>query len=123
MALFFRMFLLGLSSSSLFDLFLGILQNRSYPLHSLSSEAHFDLLKPSERSYSRTKSYAPNGSSNKKKLEATEHVSSGITDLWPLFVRMTSFFFVKSRYLVKHSSFQYQVLSYFLSAIFFFYLV
>lgn len=71
-------------------------KNRSYPLHSLSSEVHFDLLKPSERSCSRTKSYAPNGSSNNKKLEATEHVSSGVTDLWPLLVRMTSFFFVKS---------------------------
>lgn len=70
-------------------------KNKSSPVHSLSSEIQYDLSKPSERCFLRTKSQECSGSSNKK-LETIEHASSGITDLWPHFVRMTSFFFVES---------------------------
>ncbi|KAA8519774.1 hypothetical protein F0562_014030 [Nyssa sinensis] len=71
-------------------------KNRSSHLHSLSSEAHFDFLKPSERSTSQTRSQSSSGSLNSDVLKATEHVSAAKNDLWPLFVRMISFFFIKS---------------------------
>uniref|UniRef100_A0A5B6ZQ26 DNA/RNA-binding domain-containing protein n=1 Tax=Davidia involucrata TaxID=16924 RepID=A0A5B6ZQ26_DAVIN len=73
-------------------------KNGSSHLHSLSSEAHFDFLKPSERSISQTRSQSSSacGSLNSNMLEATEHVSTAKTDLWPVFVRMISFFFIKS---------------------------
>lgn len=70
-------------------------KNRASPVHSLSTEIQYDISKPSESCFLRTKSQECSGSSNKK-LEVIEHTSSGMTDLWPLFVRMTSFFFVKS---------------------------
>lgn len=70
-------------------------KNRSSHLHALLSEAHFDFLKPSERSCLLHKSHANGGLSNNNKLEATENISSGKADLWPLFIRMISFFFVK----------------------------
>ncbi|CAK9181823.1 unnamed protein product [Ilex paraguariensis] len=70
--------------------------NSSSCLHLLSTEAAFDFLKPSERSSSWMKSNTRSGSLSKNKVEAAEYVCSGETDLWPLFVRMISFFFVRS---------------------------
>ncbi|KAM7530660.1 hypothetical protein LguiB_034070 [Lonicera macranthoides] len=70
-------------------------KNRSSHLPSLSSEAHFDFTKPSERSCLWTNSQGNRNSLNILKMESTE-LSSGKTDLWPLFVRMISFFFIES---------------------------
>nr|XP_017222739.1 PREDICTED: protein SMG7L isoform X1 [Daucus carota subsp. sativus]XP_017222740.1 PREDICTED: protein SMG7L isoform X2 [Daucus carota subsp. sativus]XP_017222741.1 PREDICTED: protein SMG7L isoform X1 [Daucus carota subsp. sativus] len=79
-------------------------KNKSSPVHSLSSEIQYDISRPSERCFLRTKSQESSVSSNKK-LEVTELASSGINDLWPLFVRMISFFFVKSRLEDFHCAF------------------
>ncbi|KAK3010237.1 hypothetical protein RJ639_010809 [Escallonia herrerae] len=80
------------------NLMLLLEKNRSSDLHSLSSKAHFDFLKPHGESFSETKSEANSVSSNNKELEATGPIFSGKTELWSLLVRMTSFFLIKSRY-------------------------
>ncbi|OMO65212.1 hypothetical protein COLO4_31452 [Corchorus olitorius] len=56
-------------------------RNRSCQLHSLSSEAQFDFLKPSERSNAPVK-------------RECDH--SAETDFWQLLIRTLSFFFLKS---------------------------
>ncbi|XP_059670801.1 nonsense-mediated mRNA decay factor SMG7-like [Cornus florida] len=61
-----------------------------------SGEVHFNFSKPAERIILETKSQSSRGSSNNSVLEATEDVSSVKKDLWPLFVRMISFFFIES---------------------------
>lgn len=77
-------------------------QNRSSHLDSLSKAAHFDFLNPSERSTSLTELRSSNGSVNDDTPLATEHIFSTKCDLWPLFVRMTSFFFIESRYYLQY---------------------
>lgn len=71
-------------------------KNRSSQLHSLSCKAHFDWSKPSKRCSLPTKAHSSIDSLNGNGLEATEHVSNGKADLWPLFVKMISFFLTKS---------------------------
>nr|GMD91898.1 protein SMG7L-like [Ipomoea batatas] len=78
------------------NLMLLLEENRSSHFHSLSSEAHLDLLKPSEKALLRTRSQGSDGSSNDNKLEGTESVSSGKSDIWRLFVRLISFFLLRS---------------------------
>nr|GLL45806.1 protein SMG7L-like [Ipomoea trifida] len=78
------------------NLMLLLEENRSSHFHSLSSEAHLDLLKPSEKALLRTRSQGSEGSSNDNKLEGTESVSSGKSDIWRLFVRSISFFLLRS---------------------------
>ncbi|KAI8525539.1 hypothetical protein RHMOL_Rhmol13G0238200 [Rhododendron molle] len=73
-------------------------KNRSSHLDSLSKAAHFDFLNPSERSTSLTELQSGNGSANDDTPLATEHISSTKCDLWPLFVRMTSFFLIESSF-------------------------
>ncbi|XP_019175586.1 PREDICTED: protein SMG7L-like [Ipomoea nil] len=68
-------------------------ENRSSHFQSLSSEAHLDLLKPSEKALLSTRSRGSDGSSNDN---STESVSSGKSDIWRLFVRLISFFLLRS---------------------------
>ncbi|XVF87462.1 hypothetical protein PTKIN_Ptkin18bG0122200 [Pterospermum kingtungense] len=65
-------------------------RNRSCHLHSLSSEAPLDFLKPAGRSDSLVKSQS---SSN---ISEGEHDHSVETNFWPLLIRTLSFFFLKS---------------------------
>ncbi|KAJ8545514.1 hypothetical protein K7X08_018097 [Anisodus acutangulus] len=71
-------------------------ENRSSILHSYSSGAHIDLLKPSVWCSMAAINRATSGSSNKNMPEATETVTSGKADIWLLFVRLMSFFLVHS---------------------------
>ncbi|XP_019162852.1 PREDICTED: protein SMG7L-like [Ipomoea nil] len=71
-------------------------ENRSSHFHSLSNEAYIDLLKPSEKTSLQTVSRPSSGSSNINKLESNGSVSSEKSDIWPLFVRLISFFLVIS---------------------------
>ncbi|XP_060191228.1 nonsense-mediated mRNA decay factor SMG7-like [Lycium barbarum] len=71
-------------------------ENRSSVLHSYSSGAHLDLLKPSAWCSMDAKHGATSGSSNKNMPEATETVTSMKADIWLLFVRLMSFFLVHS---------------------------
>ncbi|GFZ03036.1 hypothetical protein Acr_15g0016440 [Actinidia rufa] len=73
-------------------------QNRSSHLHSLSKEAQFNFSNPCQRSTSLIESQSSSGSSNNDALEATDRISSVKCDLWPLFVRMISFFFIESSF-------------------------
>ncbi|XP_041026591.1 protein SMG7L-like isoform X2 [Juglans microcarpa x Juglans regia] len=66
-------------------------RNRSSPRHSLCTEAHFDFLKPSERSYVQSKLQ----SSDDNMLKA-ENNCTVETDLWSLLIRTMSFFFIQS---------------------------
>lgn len=77
-----------------------ILQNRSSHLTFLSSDAHFDFLNPFESTI-QTKYQSTNGPSNCKMVQAQDEDSRG-THLWLLFIRTISFFFIKSRYHLKH---------------------
>jgi hypothetical protein len=74
-----------------------ILQNRSSHLRSLHGEADFDFLKPFERSNVQSELQSSDDFSNCNMLKA-EHNCSVETDLWSLFIRTMSFFFLKSRY-------------------------
>ncbi|KAL3522292.1 hypothetical protein ACH5RR_015126 [Cinchona calisaya] len=67
-------------------------ENRSSNLPSVSVEEHIDLFKPSEKIYWQS----VDGSSNNNKLETTNILSAGKTEIWPLFVRLISFFLGKS---------------------------
>ncbi|GMI72832.1 hypothetical protein like AT1G28260 [Hibiscus trionum] len=69
-------------------------RNRSSHLHSLSSEADFDFLKPFERSDSQVKSHS-NEKISQDSLLKDENDHSG-TNFWPLLIRTLSFFFLKS---------------------------
>nr|GMC83883.1 protein SMG7L [Ipomoea batatas] len=69
-------------------------ENRSSHFHSLSNGAYIDLLKPSEKTSLQTVSQASYGSSNINKLESNGSVEK--SDIWPLFVRLISFFLVIS---------------------------
>ncbi|XP_009802464.1 nonsense-mediated mRNA decay factor SMG7-like [Nicotiana sylvestris] len=69
-------------------------ENRLSNLHSLSSGAHLDLLKPSVWCSMDAINGATSGSSNKNMPEAPETVTSGKADIWLLFVRLMSFFLV-----------------------------
>ncbi|CAL5344997.1 unnamed protein product [Camellia sinensis] len=71
-------------------------KNRSSHLHSLSKEAHFNFLNPSERSTSPNESQSRFHSFNNDTLQGTKHSFSANSDLWTLFVRMISFFFIES---------------------------
>lgn len=70
-------------------------KNRSSHLHLLSRDAHIDFLNPSERCSLQNTSQAESvpDSSN---MEDMDNVSSGELDYWLMFVRMISFFLVKS---------------------------
>ncbi|KAL8228130.1 hypothetical protein R6Q57_015714 [Mikania cordata] len=70
-------------------------KNKSCKLQSLSTDAHIDFTKPLKRLSSQIKSHSSIDSTNINKLGANEHMSPVKTDLWPLFVRMISFFLVK----------------------------
>lgn len=72
-------------------------RNRSSCLHSLCREAHFDFLKPSERSDFHSKSQSSHELSNCNMLEAG-HNCLVETDLWSLLIRTMSFFFIKSSF-------------------------
>lgn len=71
--------LLYICSKCLFSL----LQNRSYSLQSLSANAQFNFLNPSER--------------NVTVKDRDLSQAMAVIDLWPLVVRTISFFFLKSR--------------------------
>ncbi|KAL2473601.1 Protein SMG7L [Forsythia ovata] len=77
------------------NLMLLLEKNRSSHLHLLSRDTHIDFSNPSERCSLRNTSQAESASNNSN-LEGTDNVSSGEFDLWPMFVRMMSFFLVKS---------------------------
>ncbi|KAJ9535370.1 hypothetical protein OSB04_un001517 [Centaurea solstitialis] len=70
-------------------------KNKSSQLQSLSTDAHIDFSKPLKRLSSQIKSHPSMDSTNINKLGANDHVLPAKTDLWPLFVRMISFFLVK----------------------------
>ncbi|KAK8504021.1 hypothetical protein V6N13_092749 [Hibiscus sabdariffa] len=70
-------------------------RNRSSHLHSLSSESHFDFLKPFERSDSYVKSQSSEKISEDGLLK-DENDHSAETNFWPLLIRTLSFFFLKS---------------------------
>ncbi|GJZ31798.1 protein SMG7L isoform X1 [Tanacetum coccineum] len=70
-------------------------KNKSSQLQSLSTDAHIDFSKPLKRLSSQIKSHSSMDSTNINKLGANEHVRPVKTDIWPLFVRMISFFLVK----------------------------
>ncbi|XP_076941636.1 nonsense-mediated mRNA decay factor SMG7-like [Bidens hawaiensis] len=72
-------------------------KNKSSQLKSLSTDAHIDFTKPLKRLSSQIKSQSID-STNVNKLRANEHVPPVKTELWPLFVRMISFFLVKSSF-------------------------
>ncbi|VFQ58878.1 unnamed protein product [Cuscuta campestris] len=71
-------------------------ENRSIHIHSLSREAHLDLLKPCEKTFLDATSCESKASSSNNKLEGIAGVSSEMSDIWPLFVRLISFFLMKS---------------------------
>ena len=83
-----------------FTVGLVVFQNRSSHLHYLSSEVCFDFLRPSEISVW-TEAQSTNDFSNSKPLKA-EDEGSRETRLWSLIIRTISFFFIKSRYSLKH---------------------
>ncbi|KAL1218739.1 Nonsense-mediated mRNA decay factor SMG7-like [Cardamine amara subsp. amara] len=60
-------------------------KNRSSPVKSLSTDAQFNFFNPSERNVS------------VENVREDRNLTAGI-DLWPLVVRTTSFFFLKSRF-------------------------
>ncbi|KAI7744550.1 hypothetical protein M8C21_022021 [Ambrosia artemisiifolia] len=70
-------------------------KNKSSKLQSLSTDAHIDFTKPLKRLSSQIKSHSSIDSTNVNKLRANEHVPPVKTELWPLLVRMISFFLVK----------------------------
>ncbi|KAK8675461.1 hypothetical protein V6N13_033527 [Hibiscus sabdariffa] len=70
-------------------------RNRSSHLHSLSSESHFDFLKPFERRDSYVKSQSSEKISEDSLLKDENDHSAG-TNVWPLLIRTISFFFLKS---------------------------
>ncbi|XVE51358.1 hypothetical protein DITRI_Ditri02bG0033900 [Diplodiscus trichospermus] len=69
-------------------------RNRSCHLNSISSEAHFDFLKPTETSDALVKSQSSRNISDCD-LEG-EHDKFEGTNFWPLLIRTLSFFFLKS---------------------------
>lgn len=71
-------------------------KNRSSSLHSLSSKAHFDFLNPSEKCVVQNELQLSDGFPNCNTSKASEHLFSFKTDLWSLFIRMISFFIIKS---------------------------
>ncbi|PSS10226.1 Protein SMG7L like [Actinidia chinensis var. chinensis] len=73
-------------------------KNRSSHLHSLAKEAQFNFSNPCQRSTSLIESQSSSGSSNNDALEAPDRISSVKCDLWLLFVRMISFFFIESSF-------------------------
>ncbi|XWS15755.1 hypothetical protein CRYUN_Cryun34aG0029200 [Craigia yunnanensis] len=70
-------------------------RNRSCHLHSLSSEPHFDFLKPAERSDALVNSKSSRNISDCCLLKS-EYDHSAETNFWPLLIRTLSFFFLKS---------------------------
>lgn len=71
-------------------------KNKSSQLQSLSTNAHIDFSKPLKRLSSQIKSHSSMDSTNINKLGHNEkHAPPPKTDLWPLFVRMISFFLFK----------------------------
>lgn len=70
-------------------------RNRSAHLHSLSSEAYFDFLKPFERSKVPSKLQSSDDFSNCNSVKAEDNCSVE-TELWSLLIRTMSFFFLKS---------------------------
>ncbi|KFK44699.1 hypothetical protein AALP_AA1G291700 [Arabis alpina] len=67
-------------------------KNRSSPLQSLSTNAQFNFLNPSVRNVT-----VKTGSEDRGFSKAKRELTSGV-DLWPLVVRTTSFFFLKSSF-------------------------
>ncbi|XP_057948634.1 nonsense-mediated mRNA decay factor SMG7-like [Malania oleifera] len=72
-------------------------KNQSSHFSSLSTEADFNFLKPSERSNMQSKSKIADGLPNCSVLKPSESVHSSETKSWSLIVRMINFFFLKSR--------------------------
>ncbi|KAE8686418.1 hypothetical protein F3Y22_tig00111064pilonHSYRG00029 [Hibiscus syriacus] len=70
-------------------------RNRSSHLHSLSSEAHFDFLKPFERSDSHVQSQSSEKISEDG-LSKDENDHTAGMNLWQLLIRTLSFFFLES---------------------------
>ncbi|KAM0006434.1 putative telomerase activating protein Est1 [Helianthus debilis subsp. tardiflorus] len=73
-------------------------KNKSSKLQSLSTDAHIDFTKPLKRLSSQIKSHSSIDSTNINKLRANEHVPVVKTEIWLLFVRMISFFLVKTSF-------------------------
>ncbi|XP_031391261.1 protein SMG7L [Punica granatum] len=71
------------------NLVLLLEKSMSSPLCSASCEVSFDFLRPSERSKSEH-------DISKHEISAEERTSSGKNKLWPLIVRVASFFYIKS---------------------------
>lgn len=69
-------------------------ENISDHLQTLTQEARFDISKPSEIISLCRASHAGNVSSDNNNLDITNCDSAGKTELWPLLVRLTSFFLV-----------------------------
>ncbi|XP_071736172.1 nonsense-mediated mRNA decay factor SMG7-like [Rutidosis leptorrhynchoides] len=69
-------------------------KNKTSLLQSLSTDAHIDFSKPLKRLSSQIKSHSMD-STNINKLRANENVDQAKVELWPLFVRMISFFLYK----------------------------
>lgn len=72
-----------------------ILQNRSSDIHSHTRDIHFNFFKPSERC-TKAKSQSSDDFSYCNVLKA-EDGGFFKTNFWSLFVRVISFFFIKSR--------------------------
>lgn len=77
-----------------------ILQNRSSPLKCVSSEVCFDYLQHSGSIVEERKARMKDDNSNYIEVEGE---SNHFTDskLWPLMVRMISFLFITSRYVLN----------------------
>ncbi|KAL4585627.1 hypothetical protein LXL04_010250 [Taraxacum kok-saghyz] len=73
-------------------------KNKSSQLQSLSTNAHIDFSKPLKRLSSQIKSHSSIDSTNINKLGHNGNVTLTKTHLWPLFVRMISFFLVKPNF-------------------------
>lgn len=80
---------------------LMILQNRSSSLQHVSGEVFFDFFKPSERIGEETKAQLKDDWSNCIKFEGESNQFSD-KKLWSLVVRMISFLFITSRYILKY---------------------
>ncbi|KAL3519776.1 hypothetical protein ACH5RR_017925 [Cinchona calisaya] len=71
-------------------------ENRSMHPPSLSNEAHIDFFKPAEKIYLSSVSQSIDGSSNSSNAETTSILSPEKSEIWPLFVRLISFFLGRS---------------------------
>ncbi|XAR59164.1 hypothetical protein NMG60_11014841 [Bertholletia excelsa] len=70
-------------------------KNRSSHLNSLSKKLQFNFLNPSARITSNTGLPSHSGSMNNDVPQTSENIHCTRSELWPLFVRMISFFFIE----------------------------